>query len=63
VSKSKLFEKYLDKTVFLKGQAGQQRECRLFSVHGGIILEDLETKELLIDPVDEVILPKLPEGF
>jgi hypothetical protein len=63
VNKAKLFEKYLDKIVYLKDGQGARKECRLLSVHGGIMLEDVETKELLIDPADEIILPKLPEGL
>ncbi|WLD94428.1 DUF4139 domain-containing protein [Alkalihalobacillus sp. AL-G] len=61
VSKSKLMEKYLDRNVFLLDKVTNKRsEYRLLSVASGIVLEDVNTKEIVLDPKEELILPKLP---
>jgi hypothetical protein len=63
VSKQKLLEKYLDRAVYLKQENSDPLECRLLSVQGGLVLENAHTKELYLDPKEELILPKLPDGL
>ncbi len=63
VSKVKLLEKYMDRTVYLKKSDGSNLECRLLSVKGGLVLENTGSKELYLDPQEELILPKLPDGL
>jgi hypothetical protein len=64
VNKTKLLEKYIGQTVFLRqGANGERSAYRLLSATHGIVLEHEETKEIVLDPADELILPKLPEGL
>ncbi|MFD1039418.1 DUF4139 domain-containing protein [Virgibacillus byunsanensis] len=64
VDKHKLLKKYIDQTVYLYNPKIKLKvEYRLLSVDGGIILENTNTNEIVIDPEEEVILPKLPEGL
>ncbi|WP_413299115.1 DUF4139 domain-containing protein [Bacillus sp. 1P10SD] len=61
VDKSKLLEKYIDHIVFLlDSHTNERSEVRLLSVSGGIVVEDIQTKEIKLDPLGELILPKLP---
>ncbi|WP_221563154.1 DUF4139 domain-containing protein [Alkalihalobacillus sp. TS-13] len=61
VSKSKLLEKYIDQNVFLYDkEKNERKEYRLLSVANGIVLENTDTKEIVLDPKEELILPKLP---
>lgn len=61
VSKEKLMEKYIDKTVILHNKEEKTKEqYRLLSVKGGMVLEKVDTKEIIINPEGEIILPKLP---
>ncbi|MCL6570075.1 MAG: DUF4139 domain-containing protein [Bacillus sp. (in: Bacteria)] len=62
VDKSKLMEKYIDHTIFLQdGNTKEKKEYRLLSVSGGLVLEDVVSKEIILDPTSEIILPKLPD--
>jgi hypothetical protein len=62
VDKFKLMEKYIDRTVFLQDlKTNEKTEYRLLSVSGGIVLENAATKEIVLDPSGEIILPKLPD--
>ncbi|MCP8615925.1 DUF4139 domain-containing protein [Salirhabdus salicampi] len=63
VDKHKLLKKYLDHTVYIRTDENEKVPCRLLSVSSGIILENEETKEILVDPEEEIILPKLPNGL
>ncbi|WP_248928652.1 DUF4139 domain-containing protein [Paenibacillus hamazuiensis] len=63
VNKEKLLGKYVGRHVKLKGQDGNMKECRLLSADHGLILENIETKEIYLDPKDELVLPELPEGL
>lgn len=66
VSKDKLLGKYIDKEVFLKNRTtGEKKSYRLLSVEGNgkCVLEDRETKEIYIDPQEEMVLPSLPAGL
>ena len=61
VSKEKLMEKYLDKAITLHDkEANTKEQYRLLSVSGGLVLEKIDTKEIIINPEGEIILPKLP---
>lgn len=61
VNKEKLMEKYLDKTVILHNKEEKIKdEYRLLSVKDGMVLEKIDTKEIIINPEGEIILPKLP---
>ncbi|HOP75195.1 MAG TPA: DUF4139 domain-containing protein [Bacillota bacterium] len=64
VDKAKLLGKYVGETVYLKVRdIPGNRECRLLSAGPGLILEDVMTGEVLVDPEGELVLPKLPEGL
>jgi hypothetical protein len=61
VSKEKLMEKYIDKTILLYNREEKSKEeYRLLSAAGGLVLEKVDTKEIVINPEGEIILPKLP---
>lgn len=64
VSQQKLLEKYLDQvvTVYDKDR-GEKTKLRLLSVNDGIIGEKVDTREIIINPVGELILPSLPSGL
>lgn len=62
VNKAKLLEKYLGHTVYLNKES-KRESFRLLSVAQGLVLEHEGTKEIVLDPVDELILPKLPDGL
>jgi hypothetical protein len=62
VDKSSLLEKYIDHTIFLQDRnTKEKKEYRLLSVSGGLVLEDVESKEIILEPASEIILPKLPD--
>jgi hypothetical protein len=63
VNKSKLLEKYLDHTVYVRTADGSRAAYRLLSVAHGIVLEHTESKEIMLDPGGELVLPSLPEGL
>jgi len=64
VDKAKLLGKYVGERVYLKAKdLPQKRECRLLSAGRGLILEDIATGEVLVDPEGELVLPKLPDGL
>lgn len=60
VSKEKLLEKYLDRHVWIVS-SNDQTEYRLLSVASGMVLENVVTKEIVIDPEGQLILPSLPD--
>jgi hypothetical protein len=60
VSKEKLLEKYLDRNVWIANK-NDQTEYRLLSVASGMVLENVETKEIVINPEGQLILPSLPD--
>ncbi|WHY88880.1 DUF4139 domain-containing protein [Neobacillus novalis] len=62
VDKAKLLEKYMDHTVLLQDSKTKVKtEYRLLSMSGGLVLENTATKEIVLDPDGEIILPKLPD--
>lgn len=64
VDKTKLLDKYVGETVYLKVEdLPEKRKCRLLAAGSGLILEDILTGEVLVDPEGELILPKLPDGL
>lgn len=64
VSKDKLLQKYLDRTVYVYNKDEKTKtECRLLSTMGGMVLENTETKEILINPEGQLVLPELPGGL
>ncbi|MZQ76249.1 MAG: DUF4139 domain-containing protein [Peptoclostridium sp.] len=64
VSREKLLEKYLDKIIYIYDKNEKSKnECRLLSTKDGIVLENVETKEILLNPSAEIILPELPGGL
>ncbi len=64
VSKGKLLERYINQNVRVRNsETGEEMEMRLLSVAECIIGERTDTKEIVIDPVGELILPALPKGL
>lgn len=64
VSKGKLLERYINRNVHVRNsETGEELEMRLLSVSECIIGERADTKEIVIDPAGELILPALPEGL
>ncbi len=63
VNKTKLLEKYLDHTVYVRTADGGRTAYRLLSVIHGIVLEHTESKEIVLDPGGELVLPSLPDGL
>lgn len=61
VNQEKLLNKYLNKNIFIYDKNQNKREeYRLLST-GGMVLEKVDTKEIVINPSGEIILPKLPD--
>ena len=61
-----MLQKYIDKEVYLKSRKTNERKsCRLLAAtsYDSILLEDNETKEIYINPKDEIILPSLPSNL
>lgn len=64
ISKKKLLEKYIDDVITVRNaELDEEMQIRLLSVSGSIIGERVDTKEVVIDPIGELILPSLPEGL
>ncbi|MDQ0429810.1 hypothetical protein QOZ98_002638 [Planomicrobium stackebrandtii] len=64
ISKEKLLEKYIDDVITVRNaELDEEMQIRLLSVSGSIIGERVDTKEVVIDPIGELILPSLPEGI
>ena len=64
VSKGKLLERYINRHVHVRNnETGEELEMRLLSVSECIIGERADTKEIVIDPSGELILPALPDGL
>ncbi|WP_142827468.1 DUF4139 domain-containing protein [Planococcus soli] len=64
ISKEKLLEKYIDEVITVRNaELDEEMQIRLLSVSGSIIGERVDTKEVVIDPIGELILPSLPEGI
>ncbi len=64
VNKAKLLNKYIGEMVYHKAkEAPLNRECRLLAAGTGVILEDINSGEVLVEPEGELVLPRLPEGL
>lgn len=64
ISKEKLLEKYIDEVLTVRNaELGEEMQIRLLSVSGSIIGKRVDTEEIIIDPVGQLILPVLPEGL
>lgn len=64
ISKEKLLEKYIDEVLTVRNEElGEEMEIRLLSVSGSIIGKRVDTEEIVIDPVGQLVLPALPEGL
>lgn len=62
ISKEKLLEKYIDEVITVRNaELDEEMEIRLLSVSGSIIGEKIDTEEVIIDPIGQLILPSLPE--
>lgn len=64
IDQNKILNNYLDNTVYLYDKASNTKtECTLLSTKGGIVLENKHTKKIIINPSEELVLPKLPQGL
>lgn len=64
VSRRKLLEKYVDRVVTVRNAELQEEvRFRLLSAVDGIIGERIDTKEILVEPSGDLILPSLPDGL
>lgn len=64
VNKEDLLAEYIGETVFLLARnAYEKRPCRLLAAGSTLILEDVATREVLIDPHEELVLPNLSGDF
>ena len=64
ISKEKLLEKYMDEVLTVRNaELGEEMQIRLLSVLDSLIGERIDTGEIVIDPVGQLILPALPEGL
>jgi hypothetical protein len=64
VSKAKLLDKYLDQVIYIYDKKTEKKlAIRLLSVTDGIIGERIDTKEIVINPTGELVLPSLPAGL
>lgn len=64
ISKKSLLEKYLGKIIVIGNEElSQKREVRLVSASAEIIVERVDTKQVIINPEGQLILPSLPDGL
>lgn len=64
ISKEKLLEKYLNEVITVRNaELDEEMEIRLLSVSGSIIGQRIDTEEIVIDPIGQLILPALPAGL
>lgn len=64
ISKEKLLELYIGQVITVNNaELGEAIKVRLLSTSGSIIAEQLDTGEIIIDPIGQLILPSLPEGL
>lgn len=64
VDKFKLLEKYVGHEIKLVDkETGVEKPFRLLSAQNGLVLEDLQTHEIVLDAEGETRLPALPDGL
>ncbi len=64
VSKKSLLEKYMGEIIVVKNrELSKELEVRLLSASNEIIVERVDTKEVIINPEGQLILPSLPDGL
>lgn len=64
VDKFKLLEKYVGREIKLVDkETGVEKSFRLLSALNGLVLEDLQTHEIVLDTEGETRLPALPDGL
>lgn len=64
ISKEKLLDWYIGQVITVNNaELGEAIKVRLLSTSGNIIVEQLDTGEITIDPIGQLILPSLPEGL
>jgi len=64
VDKFKLLEKYVGREIkVVDKETGEEKTYRLLSAQNGLVLEDLETNEIVLDTEGEIRLPELPDGL
>ena len=64
VDKFKLLEKYVGREIKLVDkETGEEKSYRLLSAQNGLVLEDLQTNEIVLDTEGEIRLPELPDGL
>jgi len=64
ISKEKLLEKYVDEVITVRNaELDEEMKIRLLSVSGNIIGERVDTEEIVIDPIGQLVLPALPGGL
>ena len=64
ISKEKLLEKYIDEVITVRNaELDEEMKIRLLSVSGSIIGERIDTEEIVIDPIGQLVLPALPTGL
>ncbi|MBZ5200798.1 DUF4139 domain-containing protein [Planomicrobium chinense] len=63
LASGKLLELYIGDVVTVRNlEVGEETQLRLLSVSPSLIGERVETKEILLNPSGELVLPPLPEG-
>lgn len=64
VDKFKLLEKYVGRTIKLVDkETGVEKSYRLLNAQNSLVLEDLQTDEIVLDAEGEIRLPDLPDGL
>ena len=64
VNKFKLLEKYVGRELKLVNkETGKENSYLLLSAQNGLVLEDLQTHEIILDAEGEIRLPELPDGL
>jgi hypothetical protein len=64
VDKFKLLEKYVGREIKLVDKkTGVEKSYRLLNAQNGLVLEDLQTHEIVLDTEGETRLPELPDGL
>ncbi|MGI2328645.1 DUF4139 domain-containing protein [Planococcus sp. YIM B11945] len=59
----KLLERFIGQEISVRNPAtGQKLNMRLLSAANGIIGEQVDTKEIILNPAGELVLPPMPEG-